>query len=244
MVKSKIKFNWAELNHKILTECLWSAAPKVVNSQLTTDKLHSILYAHIKKQFPVIVSKHLDPTVKVNQVYIGGTYYSHFDKKKKKSIEIRLFYNPTIKILNLSRDMFRKFCLLFADTVLHEIIHMRQFRRRKFKILPDYESRIEMKEQRQEQSYLGSSDELDAYSFNIACDLLSKYKNDRAKIFKYLDTDHKFRKDTRDNWKMYLKAFDFDHNHAIIKRLKKKVIRYLPNAEIGKPYRNNDWIDH
>jgi len=41
---------------------------------------------------------------------------------------------------------------------------------------------------------------------------------------------------------MYLKAFDHDHNHPIIKKVKKKVLQYLPNAEIGKPYRNKDWI--
>jgi hypothetical protein len=38
-----------------------------------------------------------------------------------------------------------------ADTILHEIMHMRQYRRRKFKILPDYASTAEKTEQRAEQ---------------------------------------------------------------------------------------------
>jgi hypothetical protein len=42
---------------------------------------------------------------------------------------------------------------------------------------------------------------------------------------------------------MYLKAFNHDHNHVIIKRVKKKVIRYIPYAKLGKPYRKKDWID-
>jgi len=42
---------------------------------------------------------------------------------------------------------------------------------------------------------------------------------------------------------MYLKAFDYNHDHKIIKRLKKRVIRYLPNAELGRPYRTADWIN-
>jgi hypothetical protein len=41
---------------------------------------------------------------------------------------------------------------------------------------------------------------------------------------------------------MYLKAFQHDHDHPIIHRLKKKIVRYLPQAQVGKPYRNKDWI--
>jgi hypothetical protein len=42
---------------------------------------------------------------------------------------------------------------------------------------------------------------------------------------------------------MYLEAFDQNHQHPIIRRLKQKVIRYFPNAIDGKPYRNKDWIN-
>jgi hypothetical protein len=41
---------------------------------------------------------------------------------------------------------------------------------------------------------------------------------------------------------MYLKAFEHDHNHIILRRVKKKIVRYLGAAKMGKPYRNKDWI--
>jgi hypothetical protein len=43
---------------------------------------------------------------------------------------------------------------------------------------------------------------------------------------------------------MYLKAFGHDHNHPIIKQVKKKVASYWPMAKVGKPYRNSEWINH
>ena len=119
---------------------------------------------------------------------------------------------------------------------------MRQFRRRKFKDLPDYASRAEKDEQNQAQSYLGKSDEIDAYGFNIACELVSKFKGDEQLITQYLNEDQSKKRRKSNCWRDYLKAFDHDHNHIIIKRLKKKVIHYLPHARVGKPYRTKEWI--
>jgi hypothetical protein len=121
---------------------------------------------------------------------------------------------------------------------------MRQYRRRNFKELADYASTAEKTEQLQEQRYLGCSDEIDAYGFNIACELLVKYTNNINKVIKHLDINQKGVRTRVDSWRMYLKAFNYDHDHIIIKRLKKKIIRYLPFAIIGKPYRNKDWIGY
>ena len=42
---------------------------------------------------------------------------------------------------------------------------------------------------------------------------------------------------------MYLDAFDHNHSHRVIRKLKKKVMNYIPNAEeIAKPYKTSDWL--
>jgi hypothetical protein len=42
---------------------------------------------------------------------------------------------------------------------------------------------------------------------------------------------------------MYLDTFDHDHDHKVIRKLKKKVVNYIPNAiELGKPYKTSDWL--
>lgn len=242
MARNTAKFDWSLLDRQGLIDALVLIAPKVVNKQLKVDTYHRIFANHIKSILPVIVAKRSDKKVEFNCSYLGGAYYSDYDKARQKCIEIVLVYNPFDEFITVSRAKFNRLCNLFADTILHEVIHMRQHRRRKFKDLPDYASTAEKDEQNQEQSYLGKSDEIDAYGFNIACELISKFHGDEHSIIDYLNEDQSKKRRRSNCWREYLKAFDHDHNHIIIKRLKKKVIRYLPHAHAGRPYRNKEWI--
>ena len=209
---------------------------------MSTEKFHRILGNHIKKRVPIKLKKWGDNKVDNNCVWVGGAYYSDLDKEKQKPIELVIVYkNNTIKI---TPKNFHRTCHTVTNTIMHEIIHMRQYRRRKFKVLPAYNSTAQKSEQREEQIYLGCSDEIDAYGYNIACELLWKFKNDTDKVIDYLNEDQLGKKRNHNSWRMYLKAFNHDHDHPIIKRVKQKVIRYLPNAMYGKPYRNRDWISN
>jgi len=237
------KFAWYSLDRQNIINFLHLIDPLLVSQQLTIPQFHRILVNHIKKYLPIKFKKNKNPLVKVNEVWVGGTYYSDFDQERKKCIQLVLEYSLFDEEIKISRRNWNKMCCGIADTLLHEVIHMRQYRRRKFKILPDYASTAEKQELRQEQSYLGCSDEIDAYSFNIACELYDKFNGDPASIINYLNENQKGKRRRHNSWRMYLKAFQHDHNHPIIQRVKTKVVRYLPFAEIGKPYRNKDWID-
>jgi hypothetical protein len=243
MTRATAKFDWSMLDRKGLTQFLAEISPKLVGQELTNTKFHSIISKHIRSQLPVKVVKRSDTKVEFNQVYTGGAYYSDDDKdRNRQCIEIVFVYNPIIGSVCITQHRFRKMCSLFADTILHELMHMRQYRSRKFKELPDYASSAEKTEQRLEQEYLGNPDEIDAYGFNIACELMDKFKGNEYQVIEYLSEDQKGLRRRYNSWRMYLKAFDHDHNHIIIKRLKKKVVRYIPYAELGKPYRGKDWI--
>jgi hypothetical protein len=237
-------FDWSSLDRLYLTKLLWEISNSIVGKSLLTSDLHSLMASHLKSKLPVRISKLLNDKVALDYVYVGGLYHSGYDENCKKCIEITFSYNMFQESLKLSKQKFKRICLLVADTILHEIIHMRQYRRRDFKYLPDYPSTASKQEQREEQSYLGCSDEIDAYGFNIACELTDKFGADKNQIVNYLN-DAQYGNGRRGNsWRMYLKAFNYNHDHIIIKRLKKKVIRYLPYANIGKPYRNKDWISY
>jgi hypothetical protein len=235
-------FDWSMLDRHGLTQFLAEISPKLVGQELTNAKFHSIISKHIKSHLPVKVVKRSDVKVDFGYVYTGGLYYSDEDQAKRKCIEIVFVYNPIIGSVCLTPQKFQRMCALFADTMLHELMHMRQYRRRKFKQIPDYASTAEKTEQRLEQEYLGNPDEIDAYGFNIACELMDKFKGDEQRVIEYLSKDQKGLRRKHNSWRMYLKAFNHDHNHIIIKRIKKKVMRYLPYAELGKPYRSKDWI--
>jgi hypothetical protein len=242
MARHKSKYNWSLLDRKDLIKFMSLIYPEVTDQKISIPKFHRFLTSYLKSRLPIIVTKKTDKTVERGLVYVGGTYYRDNDKSRRKCIEIIFFYNPEDRTLFLSKWKFFKFCKSTADTLLHEIMHMRQYRRRKFKILPDYTSTAEKTQQRREQEYLGNTDEIDAYSFNIACDLMDKFYGDTKLAANYLTENHYVRK--QNSWQMYLSAFDYNHNHPIIKRLKKKIIGYFPNAKLGKPYRSKDWINY
>ncbi len=243
MPTSKIVYNWALLDREGLANYFWSFYPEITNQTISVKDFHKRLANHIKKIIPIIVKRATSQEVDKTWVWVGGTYYSDWDKARKKSIELLLVYNPTDTKINMSRRRFHRMCYAMADTLLHEIIHMRQYRRRKFKFLPDYPSTANKQKIREEQEYLGNSDEIDAYSFNIACELYEKFYGDYNEIINYLNENQKGKRRRYNGWRMYLKAFEHDHNHPIIQRVKKKVVRYLPQATIGKPYKNSDWLN-
>lgn len=242
MARASSECDWASLDRFGMASFFWFLAPKIVNQPLTVDQFHNMISRHLKKQMPLRITRNVDPTATSNMILIGGCYYSGRDQDDKTCIEVSLFYNPVDTRLKINSTRFWKICLGLADTILHEVIHMRQFRRRDFKYLPDYPSTANKESQREEQSYLGCSDEIDAYGFNIACELLDQFNNNTAHVIQYLNIDQQRNRKKSNTWRMYLNAFNHNHNHIIIKRLKKKIIRYLPAAEIGKPYRNKDWI--
>lgn len=242
MALKRSHFDWSLLDRKDLIRFLYSIHPEVSEKRISISKFHKILTKHIKSRLPVITTKKIEKFSKINEMYVGGTYYSYYDKARKRCIEIILFYSPD-KTITISKKEYRQICSQIADTLLHEIMHMRQHRRRKFKVLPDYASTAESGIQRREQEYLGNSDEIDSYSFNIACALNDQFKGNVRKIAKYLDSARRPRSRSNWGWAMYLEAFDWNRRHPIIRRLKQKVVRYLPNAREGKPYRGKDWIN-
>lgn len=241
MPKKQI-FDWSKIDRNALINTIWQCKDTLTKKRITVFTFYRTVTKELKKYVPITTKCIYDNDVTKNVVFIGGTYYSYKDQENKNSISLDLFFKHKKDTFFLSSKNYKTICTSIADTILHEIIHMRQYRRRNFKVLPEYASTADKKEKNQEQSYLGCSDEIDAYGFNIACELLDKFKGNEINIIKYLDQNQKNKKRKYNSWRMYLNAFDHDHNHKIIKRLKKKVIRYIPHATEGKPYRNKDWI--
>ena len=237
-------FDWSALDRDLIAGMLCLTSPVTVNKTLSTTDLTK----NVRKLFeyfgiPIMVRTTYHKETESKAVWVGGLYDSVKDKKRQKSISILLQFHPETSEISLRSPGFKRMCNSIADTVLHEVIHMRQYRRRNFKDIPGYESTANYGAQRTEQIYLGHNDEIDAYAFNIACQLMSRFDNDKKKVIQYLNSDLSDRRKKKDTFKMYLNVFDHDHDHTVIKKLKKKVVNYIPNAvDIGKPYRTTDWL--
>ena len=187
MATSTENFDWSVLNRNSIITLMRTLSSEIVRQPLTVEQFHKKITTLLKKHLPVRVRKAFSPKVDPGFVYVGGCYHSAYDEDYKKCIEILFQYRAKEKIINLTAKRFSSMCTTIADTLLHEIIHMRQFRRRNFKQLPDYASNAEKSEIREEQEYLGCSDEIDAYGFNIACELMDKFGNNKKQVVNYLN---------------------------------------------------------
>lgn len=238
-----LSFDWSCVDRDLISQMV-----RFGESSIVGKTLHPIVFAkkirNIFRLFslPVNLRCTYNLETKTNNVWIGGLYEGVKDQSSKQFITIIAQFNKKDEPVKMTKTSFRRMCTTVADTVLHEIIHMRQFRRRNFKDIPGYFSTANSGKKRAEQTYLGHPDEIDAYSFNIACQLIDRFGTDTQGIIKYLNTDLSDKRKRKDTYKMYLDAFDHNHKHTVIRKLKKKVVNYLPNAELGKPYKTLDWL--
>lgn len=236
-----VAFNWNKITRPGLIKALAPIGPSVIGKSVKVSYLQNLLRRYIKQQVPVSVRSDRDPRFPRNFVAVGGQYSNTQDRRRQRSIEIRIWYHPWDSVICLTARRWRRLCCSIADTVMHEIIHMRQFRARNFRYSNDYQSTAALPRQRQEQQYLGNSDEIGAYAFNIACYLHDRFRGDRRRILAYLKQNLGRR--SVSCLQDYLKYFDDNHDHPVIRRLKRKIIRYLPYAELGRPFKTTNHLD-
>jgi len=235
-------FDWSSLDRNKLCSILNGVRKKVVGRKLLIEDLHKILANQIRKNLPVKVKLLRTAEQEHGLIYIGGCYYGDDDEEmNNRYVEIVFSYFIWDEFLTVTQYRWRRICEVFADTVLHEIIHIRQYRTREWKNIPGYFSSAELAKLRKEQIYYGHPDEIGAYAFNIACELYDRFGTNQNLSIKYLNSNQATRH-KNSTYLRYLKTFDMDHTHSVIKRLKKKVIYYLPYAKIGKPFKTSNYL--
>jgi hypothetical protein len=237
-------FNWSLLDRDTLYSMLYSLKPEIVDKRLPIGEITKQLSKHIKTHLPIKVVSHRYKPVKPGQVWIGGAYYSDLDKAgKKRFIEIELAFPVNANTMKTSLYRWERICTLFADTILHEIIHVRQYRARTFKDIPGYESTAYYAKDRAWQEYYGHRDEMGAHSFNLAQDMLDKFGWEPTAIRDYLDS--KVPKKARPNgWGRFMKSFDYDHDHPKVIQMKRKIMTQLENAWYGKPFKTSTHLTY
>jgi hypothetical protein len=82
-----------------------------------------------------------------------------------------------------------------------------------------------------------------AFAFNIACEMIDRFGYEPAVIKRYMDTNGA-KRHKNSWWYSYLQGFEFDHQHKIIVRMKKKILHQLENAYNGKPFKTTDWLTY
>lgn len=233
-------FNWSSLDHSKLHKILLELEPQIIKRPINPEDFYKTVASHLRKSIPIRVRKNISKKIFRGYIFLGGRYYSDRDITGHKCIELIITYNPQDSYIKFSKIKFKKLCNLFADTIMHELIHMRQYRKRGHKIITEFESYSSNKDQR----YFGNRDEIEAYAYNIACELERKFKGNKEKIHSYLQENNPLKLKGWNNWIVYMKTFQFDHTHPVIKHIKKKIIRFINRKSLEKPFTSNLWISN
>ena len=242
MCMDPANFDWGQFTRQALYKALLEHTAILGHEQILIRDFQKCLRKFFKP-YPIRVKNTRNKKVTANKVFVGGGYFSDDDYDGLKPIEIEFNFCPKETHIDIDETNWSNICLLITDVVLHEIIHLKQYRARKFKTKIGYASQAEDPDQREQQEYLGDQDEIDAYAFNLACELWDKFGDDLLQSQLWLDSDLWF-EDSKSQFYHYMLAFDGDHTHPIIVKLKRKTLAYLPNIDIDKPFRTRRYLTY
>jgi len=229
-------FNWFELTQTALYEQVLGnlLSNNLENAEIKT--LQKTTSKHLKSLIPVNIRNCRSAKIGPGELYVSGFYFSDRDLEGLTPIQIEFHFNNKDTHIDLTYINHKRLSKLIVDVVFHEMIHMRQYRSRGWKELKGHATIAHS--QNGSQEYYGHRDEIGAYAFNIATDLWHKFGNDINSSKMWLDTNN-YRRAKHSAFKSYMEVFEHDHEHPVIKSLKKKIVAYLPNIDIDKPFRTD-----
>lgn len=212
---------------KEILEILKDLEPKIVNQFYTIDELIQEYGFFIGSRFNVDVKHAEAAQVDHNDIEVNGFYDGGLDEGDETPIEIFLVTNPLQDIMIVDEEQFLSIGRRIADTLSHEVIHMRQYRARDFLEVETVQYKDIETEEEENKWYLSSPDEINAYAYNIANELLER--NDLQTVKEMLVKVKEVKIQDSVNLWAYVTTFEKDVNHPVMKRLIKRVYKSLIN---------------
>lgn len=210
------------LEYKHISEWIVTLIGKNINPRCFARRLET----HLNQRHPIRVRVQentdiLDP----DDFTIGAEYDCELDQLNKKHFIVNLIINHPKHIpMSITGDFADHFTLEMVEALVHEYQHQHQYRSRGYMLNRGFASAHKDRKIKEEQEYLGSPDEIDAYAANIAARFyLAKLLNTKVES---LDLKHYYQV--------------FGPFHPVVKRLLKKIVtntHYLKEHENVKKYR-------
>ncbi len=226
-----------EIPRRNIKSLIGTVKSKIINKNITIRTIANELEKTLRRKYDLEVKVEKSSKVSSSSIVVNA-WYDDDDDRTGDDIPIRLNFivsDPEV-LLNVDEKMWTKFSNEVADAVQHEYLHMSQYRNRGFTKPSKYKPKVtkELKDFYNSQSYLGNSDEIEAYALNISSELLNKYRTKRKTIANIKRLD-KSLFTASPNLFAYFMAFNFDSRHPVIRKLLKKVLLYI---ESQRPSRN------
>jgi len=169
-----------------------------------------------------------------NNIGLNAYYDPDEDEDDEKPFELVAVFNPSDKQISMDRAGWREFAAQVIDYLEHEMIHQYQYRSRDFQPNRAFKSKAKDPHIKSQQEYLGNTDEIEAYAYNLANELLRKTKGDYDMTLRLLGnfsrtaiTKDQAGRFLSPNLYGYFKDFNFDTTHPVLKRLMKKTYQYV-----------------
>lgn len=193
---------------------------EIVDHVFSVDDLVKQIGNFVARRFRVSVLHAQAWQVEPTELNINAFYDPERDERQRPSIELILVTNPNDSHLILDTDLWDLWVNRLADSLAHELIHMRQARARDF-LYVEHQARRNIQTD-ENLVYLSDPDEIDAYAYNIATEL-REHSNPLSKI---LNPAAVSVNDSINLW-AYIQAFSKDISHPVVKKLLKKIYKLL-----------------
>jgi hypothetical protein len=210
--------------YKKLRSKLEAMEPDIVGQRLDKYKLVSLI-ADVLDILRIEVNFENTPNVSVDEINMNAGYSQGIDKWKDPDIyptSLTLLLNNKQRTYNFSKEGFDELVNRISDAISHERIHQGQARKRKLQH-PGSEYTGPGKD-KEERGYLGKPDEVEAFSYNIASELLRRHDKETI-INAFRQGDLSILKDSI-NFVAYLASFE-DTDNKTMRNLINKIIKYI-----------------
>jgi hypothetical protein len=196
----------------------------------------TLLLNHLRKLTgkEAIITMARSDDVDPNTVNLNAYYDPEDDEENRKPFEITVVFNTDDKNVTMGKDLWRDFGFLVIDYLEHETIHQQQYRSRGYQYNRSYISKHPDPETKKKQEYLGNTDEIEAYAYNLSNELLRKTSGDYDQVLRLLRnfantamTKDQAGRLLSPNLYGYFKDFGFKTSHPVLKALMKKTYHHV-----------------
>lgn len=229
--QSDLNVNWCKYTRQGIVNHLTQQLANVKSKRLTPLAFKSCIVTALQGYIPVRVAMRTRKFKDAARVKVGGCYYSDKDQAGQVCIELILLVRKN-KAQRLTELVWNRVILLIADTIMHEIIHMRQYRSRNFEYLSCFYNDTN------HSKYYSSKDEIEAFAFNIACELIDKLGPNYKSIIKVLSQPNV------DFFSSLLADYyrRFGPLHPVRLSLNRQIIKNIKPASVGKPFFRSKYL--
>ena len=216
----------SELEQALGSFLTFIASGEPISRKDIAKQLHNTL----KRYGVAEVGVEISDNVESGDMNMNAAYDPWDDEDELDPYRIELLFNPRDKNqIKFSAETLEEIKFRLIDALEHEMIHSLQYQKRDFKQQRGYRGKD------REQEYLGNQDEIEAFAKNISSELLRHADKDKATDMLRSATSTTELRDKLGNLLSpnlvgYLRAYDFNTRHPVIRKLLKKVYNYIQNS--------------